>query len=91
MTDAPPETTNADPVDDGQVRGRPVHDSRPATITCYPDGPILVRGNVVLTDVEGRALPRRRKTVALCRCGKSGLAPFCDGTHKQIGFRATGS
>ncbi|WP_238432620.1 CDGSH iron-sulfur domain-containing protein [Micromonospora tarensis] len=30
----------------------------------------------------------RRGTVALCRCGKSALKPFCDGTHKAIDFRA---
>jgi CDGSH-type Zn-finger protein len=28
------------------------------------------------------------KTVALCRCGKSRLRPFCDGTHKLVRFRA---
>lgn len=60
------------------------------TITCYPDGPLLVRGDVELSDADGRPIPRRRRTVALCRCGKSGLAPFCDGTHKQIGFTAPG-
>jgi len=27
-------------------------------------------------------VPRNRQTLALCRCGKSRLAPFCDGTHK---------
>lgn len=57
------------------------------TITCYPDGPVLVRGEVELRDSDGRPIPHRRRIVALCRCGKSGLAPFCDGTHKQIGFR----
>ena len=68
----------------------PVRSKRAATFTCYPDGPLLVRGDVELKDADGRSIPRRRKTVALCRCGKSGLAPLCDGTHKQIGFRAPG-
>ena len=29
-----------------------------------------------------------RETIALCRCGKSRLRPFCDGTHKLVRFRA---
>jgi CDGSH-type Zn-finger protein len=27
-------------------------------------------------------LPRNRQIIALCRCGISRLAPFCDGIHK---------
>ena len=60
----------------------------PTTITPYRNGPYLVRGPLVLTDQEGREIELRRKTVALCRCGKSKMRPFCDGTHKVIGFRA---
>ena len=57
------------------------------TITAYPDGPLLVRGDVDLVTPEGDPVPRRRRTVALCRCGLSAIKPFCDGTHKPAGFR----
>ncbi|MGB2572485.1 CDGSH iron-sulfur domain-containing protein [Micromonospora citrea] len=59
-----------------------------ATITPYPDGPLLVRGDFALVTPDGRAIDARRGTVALCRCGKSALKPFCDGTHKAVNFRA---
>ncbi|WP_241249961.1 CDGSH iron-sulfur domain-containing protein [Rhodococcus sp. X156] len=53
------------------------------TITVCPDGPLLVRGPAELLDGDGNALTRNRETVALCRCGRSGIAPFCDSTHKK--------
>jgi CDGSH-type Zn-finger protein len=59
-----------------------------ATITPYPDGPYLVRGDFVVQDQEGNELELGRRTIALCRCGKSRMRPFCDGTHKLIGFEA---
>jgi CDGSH-type Zn-finger protein len=62
--------------------------SLPVTITPYPDGPYLVRGEFVVQDQEGNELPLQRRTIALCRCGKSRMRPFCDGTHKLIGFQA---
>jgi CDGSH-type Zn-finger protein len=58
------------------------------TITPYRDGPLLVRGPVRMTDQEGNEIVLDRKTVALCRCGKSRLRPFCDGTHKIVRFTA---
>ena len=61
-----------------------------ATITPYRDGPYLLRGDFQLTDQDGEPIETRRRTVALCRCGKSQIRPFCDGTHKLIGFRAPG-
>jgi CDGSH-type Zn-finger protein len=57
-------------------------------LTPYPDGPYLLRGDFQLVDLNGQEIDARRKTVALCRCGASRRKPFCDGTHKLIGFRA---
>jgi CDGSH-type Zn-finger protein len=63
-------------------------DQRSAEIVAYRDGPFLVRGPFRLVDQDGNEIEVRRETVALCRCGKSRIRPFCDGTHKLIRFRA---
>jgi CDGSH-type Zn-finger protein len=71
---------DADPgADDGEVT---------ATITPYRDGPLIVRGDFRLVDQDGAEIDPGRRTIALCRCGKSGIKPFCDGTHKRAGFSA---
>jgi CDGSH-type Zn-finger protein len=59
-----------------------------ATITPYRDGPLIVRGDFRLVDQDGAEIDPGRTTIALCRCGKSGIKPFCDGTHKRSGFSA---
>ena len=59
-------------------------------ITPYRDGPLLVRGPIELAWPDGSPIDHRQDPVALCRCGKSKLRPFCDGTYKLIGFRASG-
>ena len=63
-------------------------DETGATVTPYEDGPLIVRGNFTLVSPDGQVIEPGRGTVALCRCGKSAIKPFCDGTHKAIGFRA---
>ena len=62
-----------------------MHDT---VITPYRDGPLLVRGPFRLVDQDGHEIEVSRETVALCRCGKSRMRPFCDGTHKLVRFRA---
>jgi CDGSH-type Zn-finger protein len=61
----------------------------PGTVVVpYEDGPLLIRGDFELRTPDGRVIEPGRATVALCRCGKSAVKPFCDGTHKAIGFKA---
>ena len=57
-------------------------------ITPYRNGPYLVRGPVTIVDQDGNEIEPKRPIIALCRCGRSRIRPFCDGTHKAIGFRA---
>lgn len=57
-------------------------DAVPASITVYPDGPLVMRGAVVLKGADGEPIEAGR-VVALCRCGRSAVKPFCDGSHKR--------
>lgn len=43
-------------------------------------GPLWVRGGIPVVSAEGRPYTVRNR-VTLCRCGKSGNMPFCDGSH----------
>ena len=62
-----------------------------AVITPYENGPLIVRGPFTITDQDGNPIDAGRRTIALCRCGRSQIRPFCDGTHKLVGFRADGA
>ncbi|MHA1552974.1 MAG: ferritin-like domain-containing protein, partial [Alphaproteobacteria bacterium] len=53
-------------------------------INLRENGPYAFRGPL---NIEGEE-PRPRAT--LCRCGASQNKPFCDGSHVDIGFQATG-
>jgi|WetSurMetagenome_2_1015567.scaffolds.fasta_scaffold79893_2 CDGSH-type Zn-finger protein len=69
-------------------------------IKISPDGPYLVSGGVPLSEKvitpkgnsyelkEGRQLPQTEE-YALCRCGHSKNAPFCDGSHINCQFKGT--
>lgn len=55
-----------------------------------PDGPLICgseEGVVTVQDTDGNLLAQAQE-LALCRCGGSANKPFCDGSHKQNGFRA---
>lgn len=55
----------------------------------YENGPIELEGNYIIKTDEGDTIFQSEgKKTWLCRCGQSGAKPFCDQTHKQIGFEA---
>jgi CDGSH-type Zn-finger protein len=66
------------------------------------NGPYLVTGTIpiarqtIVADANGESQEWREdhpfpplENYALCRCGHSGNKPFCDGTHKKVGFDGT--
>lgn len=59
------------------------------TVEARPNGPLYLRGKIRITDSRGNLI-REDTRVALCRCGASENKPFCDGSHRQTGFRTTG-
>jgi CDGSH-type Zn-finger protein/uncharacterized Fe-S cluster protein YjdI len=59
----------------------------PLAIDPEIDGPLRVRGNLEITSGTGRVVARVEQA-RLCRCGGSANKPFCDGTHRSIGFRS---
>ena len=60
-----------------------------ATIKVRQNGSLLVEGDdVALVDWNGNPYTIVKRPFALCRCGASKNKPFCDATHKTIGFQA---
>jgi CDGSH-type Zn-finger protein/uncharacterized Fe-S cluster protein YjdI len=65
--------------------GRPDETAPPVNLAAIREaGPYALRGELLLdgTNIGYRA--------TLCRCGASKNKPYCDGTHHEIGFSATG-
>lgn len=73
-----------------------------ASITTTPDGPYVVKGGIPLSEdaivpsADGHHLEYHhvkdyevQEEYRLCRCGASDHKPFCDGSHKRIGFDGT--
>jgi uncharacterized Fe-S cluster protein YjdI len=55
-------------------------------VVASADGPYLINSPCVIVHPDGREEEKPGK-VALCRCGSSKNKPYCDGTHKKIGFK----
>jgi CDGSH-type Zn-finger protein/uncharacterized Fe-S cluster protein YjdI len=57
------------------------------TVTPTADGPLKVEGPLEIVSGTGRTTNRVTETW-LCRCGASGNKPYCDGSHRRIGFKS---
>lgn len=68
--------------------GRPIEPETEESIHLIQDrdrkdrGPIWARGGILIESADDRRY-EARKRVTLCRCGRSGCKPFCDGSHLQ--------
>lgn len=73
--------------------------ARPAQVKVTENGPYIVTGDVplaaevIVTDAAGGSdhwsggpIREHQDTYALCRCGRSSMKPFCDGSHARYGF-----
>jgi uncharacterized Fe-S cluster protein YjdI len=58
----------------------------PTKVQPRPNGPLFVRGDIEVIDAEGN-VTRRATRSALCRCGQSSNKPYCDLTHRAVGFK----
>lgn len=55
------------------------------TIIPTENGPYEVTGEVSIVAPDGTVL-RETSKAYLCRCGHSAKKPFCDGSHKRVGW-----
>ena len=65
------------------------------TINVRENGPLRVDStgeeDVKVVDWNGNEypIPNGKRPFILCRCGQSKTRPFCDLTHRAIGFQAS--
>lgn len=55
------------------------------TVEVTPNGPYLIKTSCTIQHSDGK-VETKTGTTALCRCGSSQNKPFCDGSHRRVGF-----
>lgn len=62
------------------------------TIKARANGPYKVEGPVRVVDADGNEfVVPAEDSIVLCRCGHSRTKPFCDMSHRRVGFEADDS
>ncbi len=64
---------------------KPIQEEETTHLKVMKDGPLVIRGRFTLTGENGETL-KTMKLTSLCRCGSSKKMPFCDGSHRMVGF-----
>jgi CDGSH-type Zn-finger protein len=58
-------------------------------VTVNNHGPLRLEGTFTICDSVGGTFDLAGRTViSLCRCGHSENKPFCDGSHRKVGFQS---
>ena len=57
------------------------------TIVPMRNGPLYLRGRLRVTLPDGSVVAEETR-LALCRCGATANAPFCDNSHRGVGYRS---
>jgi CDGSH-type Zn-finger protein len=76
------------------VQGRTINYREKTTlaatkITVKNNGSVRIEGEFEICDQDGNAFDLGgRSVISLCRCGQSSNKPFCDGSHKRLGFQS---
>ena len=61
----------------------------PTKITVKNNSSLRVEGDFELFDLAGGKFDLGGRTaISLCRCGHSKNKPFCDDSHKTVGFQS---
>jgi hypothetical protein len=64
------------------------HAAAENTVTVAYNGPYFFQGDLDIENIPAD-MPGVAYRAALCRCGASSNKPFCDGSHKQAGFKSS--
>ncbi len=76
--------------DDGAINFQKSEDDELAghsklRVQASSNGPLLLDGNLTIVD-SSKTLRERSSSPAFCRCGASGVKPYCDGSHNRVNF-----
>ena len=56
------------------------------SVTLFPNAPFVIEGKYTVNGSDQTV--STEKKMSFCRCGASSNKPFCDGSHKEAGFKS---